>query len=248
MTRMLSICRARPPRVVKRLAAAVISCGLLLTPVLVNPGLAAASTPDPAVWVGSPVNGRWPNRDDCAGAVFPSDLCSLPTVHHAVYPSSFDWGTSWGGDWAADDQGVYAGERVMLYAAPVNSGYNPTAHVDTVGPACRSGVIAYGGYRVTIGIYVGSTKIGTVTYAHINPTVYQGQWISRWGSRIGTVGSYTSNSCWAGPHVHVEMTSRHNYSCFSNIFTRYPGANLWESNFQGYLGGYYAGGPRQACA
>jgi hypothetical protein len=62
----------------------------------------------------------------------------------------------------------------MLYAAPVNSGYAVSAHIDTVGPACASGRIS-DGYRVTVGIYADSMKIGTVTYAHINPSVSAGQ-------------------------------------------------------------------------
>jgi hypothetical protein len=207
---------------------------------------AAASTPDPAVWIGSPVNGTWPNTDGCAGATFPSADCSLPTTHHTVYSSAFDWGWTVS-DWAADDQGVAPGQRVVLYAAPVNGGYTVSAHVDQIGPACGSGVIAYGGYRVTVGIYANSTKIGTVTYAHIQPAVSQGQWIGRWGTTVGYVGSYTRNGCWGGAHVHIEMANRHNYSCFSNVFVRWPGARLSETNFQGFLGGAYAYGPRRAC-
>jgi len=171
----------------------------------------------------------------------------LPTVHHIEFYSSFDWGTGID-DWAADDQGVVQNEPVMLFAAPVNGGYTVSAHIDTVGPACASGVISQGGYRVTVGIYAGSTKIGTVTYAHINPLVSAGQWVSRWGTEIGTVGGkYTVGACWTGVHVHIEMANRHNYSCFSNIFVKYPGAKLTQTNFQGYLGGDYASGPRQAC-
>jgi hypothetical protein len=225
-------------------AAAVIMAAMV--PALLSMPPAAASTPDPAVWIGSPVNGTWPNKAGCPGATYPSDSCSLPTVHHIVYYSTFDWGTGID-DWAADDQGVTPGERVMLYAAPVNSGYTVSAHIDTVGPACASGRISDGGYRVTVGIYAGSTKIGTVTYAHIKPSVSAGQWVPRWGARIGSVGSYTWSSCWQGPHVHIEMSNRHNYSCFSNIFLKYPGAKLSETNFQGYLGGGYASGSRRAC-
>jgi hypothetical protein len=227
------------------IAASALTLGLL------SAAPATASTPDPAVWVGSPVNGTWPNTAGCAGATYPSPPngdCSLPTVHHITYYSTFDWGTTID-DWASDDQGVVPGERVMLYAAPVNSGYTVSAHIDAVGPACASLLISDGGYRVTVGIYAGSTKIGTVTYAHINPTVSQGQWVSRWGTQIGTVGSgyNTRDKCWTAPHVHIEMASRHNYSCFSKIFLKYPGVRLSETNFQGYLGGDYASGPRRAC-
>lgn len=231
----------------RRLTAAFAVLVTYLAALFATADSAAASTPDPAVWVGSPVSGAWPNTDGCSGASYPSSACSLPTVHHAVYQSSFDWGSGLS-DWAADDQGVSPGQRVMLYVAPVGSGYNPITRIDTVAPACASGNPADGGYRVTVGVWVGATKIGTVTYAHINPWVSQGQTVPRWGTQLGTVGSYNWSRCWQGSHVHIEMTSRHNYSCFSNIFTRYPGARLSETNFQGYLGGSYASGPRQACA
>src|SRR5262249_52473514 len=91
------------------IAVSPLALGLLST------APASASTPDPAVWIGSPINGHWPTATGCAGAIYPSDSCSLPTVHHTVYYSSFDWGTTVD-DWAADDQGVVPGERVMLYA------------------------------------------------------------------------------------------------------------------------------------
>src|SRR4051812_38394254 len=72
---------------------------------------ASASTPDPAVWVGSPFAGTWPNEDGCPDD-YPSDTCSLPSVHHIVYTNPV------GGyldDWAADLQGVSPGTPVVLY-------------------------------------------------------------------------------------------------------------------------------------
>lgn len=203
---------------------------------------AHASTADPAVWVGSPFNGNWPNSNGCPAA-YPSDTCSLPSVHRIVYYNPV------GGyldDWAADiGQGLPAGTGVYLYAAPQTGGLPISVKVETVGPACASGVIGYGGYRVTVAFYYYSTRIGTVTYAHINPALSQGSWISRWGTFLGTVGSYTGNSCWTGTHVHLEMSSQHNYACYNRGWA--PGQYMNATNFIGFIGGNYASAPRQPC-
>jgi hypothetical protein len=102
------------------------------------------------------------------------------------------------GDWAADLQNVVVGAPVRLYAAPQQDGMAITARVDTVGPACRSGAIADGGYSVTVSFWNGSTKIGSATYAHIDLTVGQGAWIDRWGTQLGTVGGgyRIADGCW----------------------------------------------------
>jgi hypothetical protein len=163
-------------------------------------------------------------------------------VHHIVYTNPV------GGyldDWAGDLQGVTAGTGVYLYAAPNDTSIPVSARVETVGPACASGSPADGGYRVTVALYSGSTRIGTVTYAHIQPSVSQGATISRWGTLLGTVGSYRWSSCWQGVHVHVEMSSQHHYSCFNRGWS--PGQKVNPTNFIGFIGGNYASDRRQAC-
>jgi hypothetical protein len=189
----------------------------------------------PLVWIGAPFHGTWPNTAGCAGAQYPSDQCSLPSVHHIVYL----------GDWAADLQSVATGTPVVLYAAPQDGRTAISAQVERITPACASQVVQYGGYRVTVGLFSGSTHIGEVTYAHINPSVSQGAWISRWGTQLGTIGSYTSNSCWNGPHTHVELYSQTNYACYNRGWA--PGQWMNATNFIGFVGGNVASGPRQAC-
>ncbi len=203
---------------------------------------AHASTADPAVWLGSPFSGNWPNSAGCAGAVYPSDQCSLPYVHHIVYYNPVG---NYLDDWAADFQGVSAGVGVYLYAAPQTGGLPITAKVETVGPACADLNISHGGYRVTVAFYNGTTRIGTATYAHINPSVAQGSIIGRWGTLLGTVGSYIYSSCWQGPHVHFEMSSQHNYACYNRGWV--PGQHMNPMNFVGFIGGNYASTRRQAC-
>lgn len=219
----------------------------LNTPVATNqhvsgePTCGSTSSADgDSVWVGAPFTGHWPNANGCSGATFPSYTCSLPSVHWWLARAPQ-------GDWAADVQGVTPGTAVRLYAAPRDSSVPVTATVDAVGAACRSGLVSDGGYRVTIGLFVRGTRIGSVTYAHINPNVSAGSTINRWGTQIGTVGSgyNTHAGCWSGPHVHFQAYAQTGYSCYNRGYT--PGYPLNPTNFLGFVTGRYASGPRQAC-
>jgi hypothetical protein len=213
----------------------------------VNPAPAEAG--GPAVWVGSPVNGRWPTADGCSGSggQYPSATCSLPRAHH-----TFFFGMPYRGDWGVDLQGVSAGNSVRLYAAPRSSSTAVRAKVETVRNACaaRSGessaqTAARGGKVVVVGIYANGSRVGWVSYAHVQPSVSSGQWINRWGTQIGTVGRYTSNSCWRGVHLHFEMTNQSDYSCYNRGWR--PGQAISRTNFMGFVGGRYATSPRTAC-
>jgi hypothetical protein len=214
------------PRIAQRpaLARTRRASLLLATFVLAMLGFSStASAAEPAVWVGSPLSATWPTGS------------SLPSQHHIVY----------GGDWSADLQSVAVGAPVVLYAAPQDGQTAVNAVVEVVRPACASGVIADGGYRVTVGLFTGGTKIGTVTYAHVNPSVNQGATVSRWNTQLGVVGNYRSSSCWTGPHVHVEMYSQHNYACYNRGWA--PGQAMNPTNFIGFTGGAYASAQRSAC-
>jgi hypothetical protein len=202
-----------------------------------------ASTPSgstPAAWVGSPFAGAWPNADGCNGAAFPSASCSLPNVHWWLANAPQ-------GNWAADLQGVGPGTPVVLYVAPQNPSTPITTTVAAVSPACRSGRVSDGGYLVTVAISSGSTRLGTVTYAHVNPTVRVGQTIGRWGTQVGTVGSGYDRSagCWGGPHVHFQAMNAQGFSCYNRGWN--PGQRMNPTNFIGFVGGNYVNGARQAC-
>ncbi|GAA3449690.1 hypothetical protein GCM10018962_15230 [Dactylosporangium matsuzakiense] len=183
---------------------------------------AHASTPTPAVWVGAPFEGNWPTGD------------SLPAVHNRAY----------GGDWAADLVAPQ-GTPVYLYAAPQNTALTITAVVDVVGPACASGRLDLGGKRVTIGLWNGNTKIGAVTYAHLETGLTAGTTVSRWGTLLGTVGHYTPGSCWDGDHSHVELYNQARYACYNRGYA--PAQRFYPTNFIGFVGGDYATGTGQAC-
>ncbi|GAA3181202.1 hypothetical protein GCM10010531_39290 [Blastococcus jejuensis] len=183
----------------------------------------ASSGTAPLVWLGSPVDGRWSTYEGAA-------------THHRLGNASPT------NDWAVDLE-VGAGAPVYLYAAPQVSGVVITARVDQVGPSCYGGG---GGRFVTVGLYAGSTRIGSATYAHINPTVSLGQTLNRWGSRVGTVGSYAYQpGCWEGAHVHFEMYSNRNYACFNKGFRL--GQAVYRTNFLGFTGGNVASGVQRPC-
>jgi len=230
------------------LVALAMLCATLVA--LPMPGASAESVNTP-IWVGAPFQGQWPGNARWTG--------SLPQNHTPVYTVS---GFNYKHDWAIDFYAV-AGTPVRVYAAPKDGALSngTTARVLLVRAACGSGVIGNGGYSVQVGFFDGATRVGSVTYAHVNPDFdndgattandlnYRGG-ISRWGGYIGKVGAYTRNSCWdvsnpAGHHVHMEFVNVKNYACYR------PGvpqnATLKASEYLGYLGGFYANGGRQAC-
>jgi hypothetical protein len=216
----------------------------VLAALIVSP--AAGAAVDPEVWIGSPYKGYWASSDGCSRASYPTALCSAPKYHHVAY-ARYD-GTPELQSWAADLANIKSGTPVVLYAAPQKSSTPVTAKVQNVGSACPAGP-SYGGYVVVVAIYSGSTKIGTVLYAHIQPTVKQGATINRWGTKLGTVGTYKRNSCWTGVHIHVEMGNMHNYSCYNKgwkLGSPY-GSPMQPTNFIGFIGGRRTSGPRMPC-
>lgn len=233
----------------KRSAAvlAVLAAVLLLIPAQ-SASADSVSTP---IWVGAPYQGQWP------GGTRPAS--SLPQNHAPVYTVS---GYTYKHDWAIDYYAV-AGTPVRVYAAPKDGslGSRVTARVLLVRAACATGVIGYGGYQVQVGFYDGTVRVGSVTYAHVNPDFngdgvtnstdvnFRGG-ISRWGGYIGKVGAYTRNSCWdvsgsSGHHLHMEFANVKNYSCYRPGVPQ--GATLKASEYVGYLGGAFAAATRRAC-
>jgi hypothetical protein len=190
----------------------------------------------PAVWVGAPApSQRW--------AVYSS---SLPQNHATYY-----WGNPYRGDWSVDLK-TSAGSEVRVYAAPNNTSLAIAAKVERVLLACaaRSGesweqTRRRGGQTVVVGFYHGGSQIGTAAYAHINPTVSGGQWISRWGTLLGDVGAFSGNSCWDGSHIHFELLNMHHYACFNRGYGL--GQTLYKTNFVGFIGGDYARSAKQPC-
>ncbi len=68
---------------------------------------------------------------------------------------------------------------------------------------------------MTEGLWNGGTKIGTVTDSPLKPGITAGSTISRWGTRLGTVGRYTRDTCWEGNHTHVELYNQARYAGYN---------------------------------
>lgn len=235
------------PNAANQLTPGEPECGATSTPAPA-PTTGSATTP---IWVGAPMTGYW--------AGYPNATSSRPEYHTPVYTVP---GYSYKGDWAMDYYQV-AGTRVRLYAAPKDSalGSGITAKVIAVGPTCASKVIAEGGYNVTVALYDRGVRVGSVSYAHVNPDFnddgvtnasdrdFRGS-LNRWGGYIGKVGAYTRNSCWdvrtsTGHHVHMEFANVKNYSCFRAGVANH--AALSSTNYIGYLGGSYASTRQAGC-
>jgi hypothetical protein len=209
----------------------------------------ASAATDPAVWIGSPITGRWADAQDCTGRTYPTPYCSLPTVHHTPFLGTRAW--------SVDLQTT--GGEVRLYAAPQNTALDTRIQAKrlSVGPACSSGNLSQGGQQVTIGIYLDKQRlIGKVVFAHVNVASSivndADGWIKRYDTLIGTVGSYTSNGCWSGVHQHLEVVSANTntYSCYNKGYvastTPWKSTAISRSNFVGFIGGIYSG-PRKGC-
>lgn len=186
------------------------------------------------VWVGAPFSGSWPGSDGCSNAKYPSNTCSLPKYH---------W-TAFGGQWSADWP-KSANATVKLYVAPQIASDLVETKVESVSASCKDG--RKGGMTVKIGVYVQGAKVGTLAYAHLNPTVKAGYPVARWGGTLGTVFSTTTKDplCWTGPHVHFEAANVSGYSCYNGGFS--AGQSFSATNFVGFVGGKRVNGPRLPC-
>jgi len=232
------------------LAVLCTTIGLLCTVIGITPPSASASSGKPLaatsvvtaaaaagekqlVWVGAPtLTALWDGGEPADG----------PATHHTLGGINPRGEAS---DFAVD-LATSAGRGVYVYVAPQDRSRNVYTKVLKIGSACRSGG---GASFVNVGIYqANGDMIGTVTYAHINPTVSVGQWITRWGAKVGTVagGLRINGSCWTGPHVHLEMYSYRHYACYNRGWRHNQLVN--QTNFIGFTGGFVANRPKQACA
>ena len=165
-------------------------------------------------------------------APFGGRVTSAPGHHHTPY------GT--GGDWAMD-LAAGAGTRVHVNLAHATGGVS--LRVADIRSACSAGA-AYGGWLVQVDVTVAGRYLGWIVYAHVNPSVSQGQSLSD-GQQIGTIwGGGAGNSCWTGAHVHIEPRNDKHYSC---LVPRGEGSSVGTVNDLGVLGGQWRSAKNQAC-
>lgn len=191
----------------------------------------SATDTNPEVWVGAPFDGNWPKNKGCDTGG--ENECSLPYKHWRQY----------GGHWSVDLPKP-ADAEVKLFVAPENEADNIVTKVDRISEACSSG--RQGGKVLRIGVYHKGTKLGTIVYSHLNPTVSVGE-VPRWGTSLGTVFTTDQNHplCWEGAHVHMEMASEKGYSCYNRGWK--PNHEIDEENFLGFLTGHRASSGRAKC-
>jgi len=168
-------------------------------------------------------------RADAAGAPvvieanFNGTLSSHPSTHHKARNTA-DAATGKPADWAADYQ-VAAGTPIT---PQLKGPYGTTLTVIDIVPSCGSGLD--GGTAVKIGVREpnGGPEIGWVAYLHLTSvSVTEGQTVYP-DTVLGVIGDgFPQNeSCWTGPHLHVEGFNHEKYSCFYDPASVAPGTPL----------------------
>lgn len=168
-------------------------------------------------------------------AGFSGSLTSHPDGHHTA--NNFrDAATGNAADWSAD-YGAAAGTPIT----PRLSGAGDlTLTVVRVAPSCSNGG---GGTGVQVSVSEPAGEIGLVSYLHLaDVAVSEGDVVSG-DTVLGTVGGGFGydESCWTGPHLHVEAYNRSDYSCY------YAPASVSPGTAIGRIGGSDVGGRVTHC-
>lgn len=184
------------------------------------------------VWLGAPFSTTM--HPKCASDAKPQQ-CPFPFKHWINY----------GGHWSVDLPKM-AYSDVRLYLAPQHSRDSVTAEVEKVTQSCNQN--REGGQTVRVAVFVNGKQTGTVAYTHVNTTLKMGNKINRWGGKVGTIFTTTKphELCWTGAHLHLEVSSKVDYSCYNKGIV--PLAKFNETNFIGFVSGSRASGQRKACS
>ncbi|GHJ44126.1 hypothetical protein Cs7R123_14680 [Catellatospora sp. TT07R-123] len=185
-------------------------------------GVPVAAVPQPAVSVGSPVDGRW-GRAGEPGSTPAGD-------HHRLGKATPM------NQWAVDLR-VPAGTPVVFGVAADHG--TVTAEITQIvdGDACRAGG---GGDFVTVGLYHEGVLLGRVTYAHLrrDRKLRVGSPVAP-KAVLGTVAALDGENtggpaCWTGPHVHLELRSETGGACWRD---RAPGTRVRRGEVVGFVSG-----------
>jgi hypothetical protein len=205
----------RPRRWVRGLLAtaftAVLAVALTTGPV--TP--AAAHTGSDIVYLYNPIDDG--GSHNTVSAWWPWGWEVSPPGHHIVYSN---WG--WMNDWSMDIFSRASWKPVVTpFAYQTTAGHVVRNTVVGIRPACASGVIDDGGYRITIEAVdtVTGEVLARADLGHIiSPQVYVGQQIGGW-TTIGYTHRFRYSSCYqvstdSGIHVHFEVVNYHRYACW----------------------------------
>ncbi|HVF03435.1 MAG TPA: M23 family metallopeptidase [Frankiaceae bacterium] len=196
-------------------ALAAATVAAIAVPVVIA-GPAIAATPE-QITILSPVSGR---------------VTSHPSDHH--------FGDS--GHWSED---IAASDDAPVYARFARATGSVRISVEAVAAACRTGT---GGQAIRLGVTVDGVRLGTVSYLHLaglrkraGDAVAPGEQLGVQATGLPTKGN---ESCWTGPHVHLEARNASSYSCYAPVSL---GQSLNSGSAVGVLGGAYANGVRSVC-
>jgi hypothetical protein len=215
------------------LAVAVLSA---IGSVLSTPTPARAHGTNDMIYVVSPINGAatW-DRFGVAG----------PRTHHIVYSN----------DGVPNDISVdiYAGAGspvVTPHATRTNTGHLVESKIVRVTPACASGVISQGGYRVTVRARdtVTGVVLGYADIAHVSTPLAAGTVLGPW-TVLGRTTQWNYSNCYQvtnpnGVHVHLELQNVHRYACMNNLAA---GTALTGTTRVGWIGSHNYTARRAIC-
>lgn len=157
---------------------------------------------------------------------------------------------------------VTGGKDVYLRLSPstMSEGTVPDkirVHISRSELACKSNKYEDGGYQQTFEIFATykgvETYLGWLTISHIDNRVYSGgAWIDDpMDVRIGTAfQGGVSNTCWKGPHIHMELSNDQGGACYQNACEGFPQSGIpdWtERSIVGKIGGSSTGTPAGLC-
>jgi hypothetical protein len=149
------------------------------------------------------------------------------------------------GNFAVDDAS-FGGAASPVFANVGNA--TGALSLNVVGQFEPCKVAGNGGTGLKVDVLVDRTKIGSIWYFHLSSSGIAGPGPIAVGAQIGHLVTIpevgASNSCWTGPHTHVEPGSVSGASCFVNTALN---STVSSTAALGVIGGGYATSDNQVC-
>lgn len=218
----------------------VVALGLTIASLVGTAGPAAGHSDSSWVYVYNVFADDDGVHDDVS-AYWAHNWGTSPPGHTCVY---VNWG--YPADWCMDIFARVSGRRfVTPFGSKTNTGHSVESRVVAIAPACASGNIADGGYRVTIeakdlatGAILGRAVLAHVANEQVFVSQVLGGWTTiGWSSRFKYSSCYQVTSDW-GIHGHVEFTNLHAYAAYAPMSYQQP---LTELTKIGIVGAHYGG-------
>lgn len=168
-----------------------------------------------------------------ASGILTSSPTETPPHHHFL------------GNFAVDDAS-FGGAPSPVFANVGNA--TGALSLNVVGQFEPCTVAGSGGTGLKVDVLVDGTKIGSIWYFHLSSGGIAGAGPITVGAQIGHLVTIpevgASNSCWTGPHTHVEPGSVSGASCFVSAALN---STISSTTPLGVIGGGYATSDDQVC-